>query len=1490
MLPGLVIALLFVTLLPALGQDGESGPRYEDLLARGGLSGWEGSMETMNLPAEVSRILLVPETEGQEAWGIGHVTQHGNPDWDSSPAGQIVFLRYLDEEWSVTGPPVNSEGAPINPNLTALAFASKDEGWAVGLNGTMLHYKRGENGDSWVQKGSCPADPCDLFAVSLRTGPSGAYGYAVGNQGLRLKLTTSPEGAQWTPDATPFLDPTDQQSTTSPPRLTAVAVISEEEVWAVGGSRHLKLFRRTGQTATDLWERRLTGNPLFDNSFPLAGDVGGITFGALGYTAGATPDGSAVWFGGGFQPLDPDPSQEQSETRPFTVAWRATEGEGTITTYCPAVYALDQQGSGAVETQSMCDQRMPMGPGIISSISVIPSEQEELFAAGLGLFHFKEGSWWREPDSAGYLASVSFFDSSEGWVAPGEGIGALVARSPSPLVGHFTSKAQSKPRVARWPQPNRTHLESVSLAPDGRAIAVGADSKAMLYQPGVGWDVIPPAIYFNSAEGVFAPERGYRQTSHLMHGVDWRNESEAWAVGQFGVMLKYDGATFTEDPASQDFGRPTTDPLPPHKPLPDPPQLFAVAFVSPDLGYAVGAAGTILVYQDGVWSKDPMSGVITTKTLYDLVAVGNSIAAVGQDSTFLLNLTGQPGQWGESDAIRVALGGRNSALYSIKAVTDGTILVGGANQTLLVRKPGINQPFRKAASAVKEFKTFLDVTGARGPNGELHIIASASPDSQKYFGDKLIVEKAALVHWDGTAWTTLDRPAAKRIHEKSDAPYEEEPAYSVEIESIHPRGWAVGGTPLNPSSSAYRFDLTGDPNPPDTTMPWHQLKSVLKVPDDAITFAFLAESRCGPDDESVPVQDCNIAVGTGNASDEVLLEIQRNVNSLVQEAPWGPKFVVYGGGMRLRGIPEELAELDGFFDGFESPTFGAIGARDLFSPATVSSKGLEQFLPGFLSNFLPEQRIQLAPVNDFFQRQFATMPKPWGTGRSAPEIEEFIDPGIGLRATEDLARTHYAFDYAPDGKRVVRIAVIDTSDRIYSVGKNLESQNPAGQDQSTWLTNVAQDATNRRIPLIVVSNVPSANPLTSANVPPSYDRSGVLTDWPAFESQVQAIGVRAVLSGFVRGNARFTIGQGPTAVPAYILGSAGAPPGGNQFPSNGHYHSWGLVVIDPDGDRDVLGQPRAKVTVHAIPVLESLALSARDGLEAIGGTALRFEGLGRAIAGGGPDDPKYGRRSYLSFPMIESFEYGVAPDGARINRLALRPDYHFVSENPEIADFVKPDLSGDNRPLLLEGIKGNVILDDQSGLLCTFKAGSTHIRIVSGNKYVRMPVSVTQGNGLCVKDPVPPEAEPPPPIEPEPEAPAARVFEQPRLPAEIPPQIPLPTEPAPVYRPWHQSVPNSLPVFIFPPAPGPVVAPAPPGSPAGAAGTKKEEEKEVSHESADQEFRAIPRAERRQSFDQTLGWMYAASAALLAFAAAMVAGTVTQARRKSMARPVRVSR
>lgn len=891
-------------------------------------------------------------------------------------------------------------------------------------------------------------------------------------------------------------------------------------------------------------------------------------------------------------------------------------------------------------------------------------------------------------------------------------------------------------------------------------------------------------------------------TTEALHGVAWERAGRAWAVGAAGTILRFDGGSWQARAAG------LTDRT-----------LYAIA-LDGDHGFAVGDAGTILRYTDGTWRIDPASGILTTRRLAAVARAGDAFIAVGDAGTILVH---RNRQWtdatGTAGDLASGQEGDSPNLLSVAGLPDGTAVIGGARSVMIERTP--TGGFRPS--------TLPDLEGAihtlalaRTDEGRFHVVASVGTQGSRYAGRFLAQGHGWLFAGDADGWRDLGAARAGGSTPEIDAPALRDAAYAIALEPDGTRGWAVGGFPDNvfdddghlrssSTASIWRIGLDGPPEaaPGETTARLQH--------DEGVRFAFLGDTACASG-------LCAASLGSGGRGDVVASAALAAIARAREEA--GVRFLAFGGDLRRNGFPDELVPMRELLLDAGVPVFGVVGDKDRFAgigPATGDQQG------GLLSS------------QGYFLQVFRSMPQPWGRGPRIPGFEPVVV--AGQPDGPDTALSHYAFDYAPADEPLLRVAFIDTS----RVPLAESVQNPP-EEQTPWLQAVLAGASARGIPSIVVMHQPVVLPVSTA------PDAGTLT------SILTAGGATAALASHMRVNEVVLApnAAAPDPVVVSIFGSGGSPLQRDWRPESGAYHAWQLVTVDPDPARRSLAG-RAPVVIRSIPVLESLALDARDGRASPSGGALRFGALGRVPDVGGAHglgrsaDQAQGRATYLSlpFPRACALLEDPARDGCRPASV-VEPDFRFVSDDPAVAEFVRADPADPTRPF--RDASGRLVHDERSGLLCTFGTGTTTVRVESGFIAAAVPVEVSAGAGPCT----PRTFAPPDP---------AVV-----LPGREPRTFPPPDEPADPPLPKGRLPEPAGVAAIAPPLVN--AAPAPPAS----GGGQRQEEHEVASERAEMTSQGV----RVRAPSTTVGGIgVGAVLSSLAFVAALAA----RPRRRPMPAP-----
>lgn len=1204
-------------------------------------------MDPVMAPARIARVVAVPGSRNDEAWAFGHTHWRSDGYSQTDPQGQGVFLSYArGRGWRIEQPLLNAEGRPTSPGVSAFDMAAGGEGWGVGGTGLLFHRPAG--GRWQVHSQSGVVANVDLTAVSLGRESAGVYGWATGAGPTFLRLR---DGA-WEHDLGSVRGTGGTGDLLG--NIVSVAAIDRENAWAVAASpRQLILYRRT---AAEGWQRVQTGKTLFDVAPSVQSSGGGAPV-VNQYASGAavTVAGDAVWVTGALQPVDGQRYVSQrgpgsDPQRPFALRIQGA----TFTSYCAPIYQLSSGGISS--TNTICDEPFPFSVGSLPALDGLPTG--EVFAGGAGVFRYRNGTWMRQPNVAGLVSSLSFGSATEGWVASygnRTADGGGFAASTSPTLGHWTDGPAEPRWMRRWPHPSRNTLEAIALDPSGgrSALAVGGGGDIARVDPGAGWEMMRSPV------------------TAALHDVAWPSARTAWAVGEKGAILRYDGASWRPDPAS---GRLTNQ------------ALYGLAFRGSGEGIAVGAKGTILRYDGAGWRADPRSGRVTTERLQAVAYAGASAIAVGEKTTILTDTgSGWIVDVAAPERFKTLQEGRTPNLFAVVGMPDGRAFIGG-ELSILLERPAGGGAFARTTSHPMLSGAVLAL--AAGPSGGLLASVASEPSGRvsKYGGSGLIEPTGWLYASDGRVWRAVGEQRVAETGTEIDAPVRRDAVYDIAVGGDG-RGFAVGGYPADlpdedghlsslPSGSIWRLDTAGQPE----DAPNHTSVAVRAAPG-SIGFAFVADTAC--------VSGlCSAGSGMGSRADEILMRALADVEA--SAANGDVRFAAFGGDFRRLGIPDELAAVNRMLDSLSIPSFAAIGDQDLFGGLDAAGE-------------------TLLASNGYYLSAFARRPAPWG---HAPPGRGIVPVGAGDGADRDAARTHYAFDYGVGGRALVRMIFLDTS----RAAQEVAFQNPPA-DQDTWLRPVIEQANALGIPSVVVMHQPMLASIGTGA------RTGTLT------AALAGSGVTAVLASHERVNRIVEYADPVQPFPVAILGSTGAALKGSWKPEAGAYHAWMHVSVPVGGGRAVLRSIPVLESV-AMSATRGRTAGAGSTLSFTGLARLPDTGGGH-VSGGG--DPSQDRAQYLSFPLKRPCAGALEnPNNADcLARDAMPPDHEFACEDERVCVFVREDPARPGVPY--RTASGTLETSTTSGLMCALDAGRTHVSLRVGTVRSRLPVTVAGGDGPCVR-------------------------------------------------------------------------------------------------------------------------------------------------------------
>jgi hypothetical protein len=748
-----------------------------------------------------------------------------------------------------------------------------------------------------------------------------------------------------------------------------------------------------------------------------------------------------------------------------------------------------------------------------------------------------------------------FVDPSDGWIA-GANTLARVAATPT------------QSALASWPEANRNPLVSVALPPGQSttdtpgALAVGLNGTALHYGRSVGWqvDATPP------------------QTHHIMlTGVAFNGASTAFAVGQLGTILRWDGSSWSEDPQSVHV---TTA------------SLNAVAFRNDGQGWAVGGFGTILHYDGTSWSTEQIDPA-------DVGADVTSVAVAGQDVYAIANgnlITRLPdGTWQPvNPSLLPSLPPPVGSLKLVSGLPDGGLAVAGTSLLMLMQSAGGSfqyapQSFQGIPVALAAFRTAGDVqafVSVAPPIASPTGISNGVGGFPAGDGD-LILESGGGWHDLSTSLFPTQVPDAI-----GDGVVQPDPVLAVASSPDGTHAWGVGGyagthaadgvgtdqilaarPPGWLASAIWRYDAGGSVQSPAVT----QAQVNLPAMPGTVSFAFFSSPMCKY--ECAAVQNAQPDVNLRTAAAQIAAFAQQ---------PVGPAFAILGGNVRgpinlgpylqgsaavdLAHLPSLLAPLG------KVPLYAAYGPID--------------GVPTFANPAQP------------WASTFANAPAPFGSGATPAGITPH-----GGGDTTGQVNKYYAFDASQNGG-TLRVIVLDNS------AGSLEASAPG---QTAWLTAQLSSAQAAGTPVVAVA----AEPLTQAS------------DGDAVATQLVNAGVLGVFttSGGAVNNLTTQTDQvvqvpsnpNPATPIPQIPDYEGATLTYQQSQNNGVL--WYEVSVDTAA---------RKLTVQAVPVISSLALEPLNGLTVARSLTLSFQAIARrpaATIATTPSDPTFpGYSQYVSIP------------------------------------------------------------------------------------------------------------------------------------------------------------------------------------------------------------------------------------------------------------------
>jgi photosystem II stability/assembly factor-like uncharacterized protein len=191
-----------------------------------------------------------------------------------------------------------------------------------------------------------------------------------------------------------------------------------------------------------------------------------------------------------------------------------------------------------------------------------------------------------------------------------------------PILTSIKNGKEEKINLPRmmWDNIDYAMLMGLSITKSGKAWAVGQQGN-IVYYDGKKWVTQFSPVLRKEGEN-------YMQGD--LEDVEMVSDNKGWAVGKSGVILKYENGTWRKYKSPVETG------------------LSKISMVDKDFGWIVGDKGTILNYIDGEWKIVENNFRVG---LYSIKAVSRDKAWIVGDRSTLLEL--KDGKWIENESIKV---------------------------------------------------------------------------------------------------------------------------------------------------------------------------------------------------------------------------------------------------------------------------------------------------------------------------------------------------------------------------------------------------------------------------------------------------------------------------------------------------------------------------------------------------------------------------------------------------------------------------------------------------------------------------------------------------------------------------------------------------------------------------------------------------------------------------------------------------------------------
>jgi hypothetical protein len=1384
-----------------------------------GVGGEPSVQSDASVPAfRVTMIGASPLEAPDETWGIGEADQGGVSSW--------AVVRYTESSGWLPGPGLldtagqplagfrpDAPKAPRSSNTSPLAGQMTPGGDGVlvgtvpGASGTEKVVLVRNPGGAFQETAPVPppsASPPKGGAEPLLQQGETLFGGArapliaplqeAGNHAGALVVAVNEEGggvedgvlhwdgSHWTRESIEIPSASAKEF-----RVLAIGASSPSNAWLLGqlaSNSHyppgaVALFRRRlGGAEGPTWQpvapapAATPGEPL---TVPVTGSTAPFSVAGTGEPPTVlaqilTVTGEGVWIDG-----------ERLDTSVSTTLFFKPEGEGdggrVVAGWC--------QSSAGQPCAHELPEPLPTGPSrsIAWANPSTPEGVGERIIAGLpeGVSLRLDGTSFTRvlalggsnpPNDVGGTFGAAFTDPREGWLGQ--------ARLPLHLTLHPVQT-----RLQPWPTAFRHALIAIAPQPgapvgslSSEALAVGDQGEVARYEPGKGW--LP--------ESLLNP--GGRALTPRLRAVAWPTPSRAYAVGDLGQMWLWRAETgfWEQDPATPFNFRGN---------------LLSIAFQpgDPEQGYAVGQGGLLLSYGK-TWTQEPTCAPGVSQPCLPPQVAGatfTSVAFAGSEAIVAYHLLPDPSKnlyvggllvnngsgWEVDEGAAKAMG--QNVPWAVAGLPDGGAALtageasgSGLGGVVLERSepgaswaqtptplPGGAEPgslalFReggalRAVTSGSVPNTYALESEPSPPAGFPANLIPPYPLSAEYGAGHVLRQTASGWSDEEHELNNVQEPPGN--YAEYDMVYKPDPISAVLINATGGEGWAVGGFVDTIDRNGALDTADVERYPADGVAPVGTGTSAIPTEKEVqenehrdADFAIGGGAQC-----AAPCADLeNAHIGPDVWLSSALARAKQiaNMRAFLYT---GPRVTGGTGSVITQELPfaRELGRYAQLVSSSPLPAFVAASPTDLDGPLSEGTfESAFKQLPGF--------------------------PQPLGSGSGLSVAGHSSESCAGAPGCQ---RAYYSLESTGEGGSV-RVIVLDDTTGV-------------GQTQQAWLQAQLDEAAAELKPAIVVGNADlkaqveahDASAIGVAEILAAGHASGYFYDAP--EQNVKE--TLHMPDGYVR-----TFGSGTLGYVNHIAESQGDFIGASGFL---------LVQIGADPSaREASGQYPVHVTL--VPNIAELALEAKDGTLLRRSEVASFAALARR--------PRAGNRSQNQALRPDTSPYIPIPANCRgtaCESNGLFPEYEFSSSNPNVGNFVEPNLaSGASDAVKLEGANEEPIPDPKSELFCAYEAGPTTITVRAGGLSASLPVTVQEGSVRrpCVHQTRHASTSATQSASPAAPAPAPAAAPAGTPPTTAPPILPVPPAPA-IATPIVPAPRTPPPPFFLPPIPAtPLIVFAPP--------------------------------------------------------------------------------